>query len=159
MIEVGNGIPDVELVDTDLKKVKLSGIADNTTILAFFPGAFTGVCTKEMCTFRDSMSKLDDAGVKVIGISVDGPFANKAFKEHNRIGFALLSDYSREATKKFGIELKDFANMKGYTASKRAIFIVDRNGKIAFKWVSDDPTVEPDYKTVIAEAKKQDSRA
>ena len=154
MVEVGDNIPDIELTDTELKPVRLSELKGKATVLAFFPGAFTGVCTKEMCTFRDSMSRLNSLGADVVGISVDGPFANKAFKEHNSLSFRLLSDYSRSAIRGFGVELNDFAHLKGYTAAKRAIFIVDKDGKIRFKWVTDDPTVEPNYDTVMAELNK-----
>ncbi len=154
MIEVGYQIPDLELFDTELKPVRLSSFNGRTTVLAFFPGAFTGVCTKEMCTFRDSMAKLNSVSANVVGISVDSPFSNKAFKERNSLNFALLSDYSREAVKTFGIELKNFANLKGYTASKRAVFVVNREGKVSFRWVSDDPTVEPDYNAVMTEVSK-----
>jgi peroxiredoxin len=154
MIDVGHGIPDIELLDTDMKPVRLSRLRGKITVIAFFPGAFTGVCTKEMCTFRDNMAKLNALNAEVVGISVDGPFANKAFKEQNRINFRLLSDYSRTAVKEFGIELKDFAGMKGYTASKRAIFIVGKDMKVQYRWVSDDPTVEPDYSIIMEEANR-----
>lgn len=154
MIEVGNNLPDMELFDTELKPFRLSQIKGKPTVLAFFPGAFTGVCTKEMCTFRDSMSKLGSLNANVVAVSVDGPFANKAFKEQNKLNFMVLSDYSKQAVKTFGIELNDFAHLKGYTAAKRAVYIIDKNGKVTFKWVSDDPTVEPNYELLMTELNK-----
>lgn len=148
MVEVGEEIPKVSLFDTDLKKVALAkAVKGRTSVLAFFPGAFTGVCTKELCTLRDSMSSFNSVNANVIAISVDSPFANKAFKEANEINFSVLSDHKRKAVKKFDIALKDFAGMKGYVAAKRSVFVV-KDSKISYKWVSDDPTVEPNYEAV-----------
>lgn len=154
MVEIGEAVPQMNLVDTELKPVALSELKGKPAIIAFFPGAFTGVCTRELCTFRDSIAKLSGLGARLVAISVDSPFSNKAFKQSNRLGFQLLSDYNREAVKRFGIELRDFAAMKGYTAAKRAVFITDKDGIIRYKWVSDDPTKEPDYGVVMAEAEK-----
>jgi len=83
MVNVGEKAPDFELLDTDLKKRSLSEFLakGRYVVLAFFPGAFTSVCTKEMCTFRDRMARLNNLDAEVIGISVDSPFAQKAFKE------------------------------------------------------------------------------
>ncbi|MEM0374196.1 MAG: peroxiredoxin [Sulfolobaceae archaeon] len=150
-VNVGDPAPDVTLVDTDLKPVKISDFKGSVTILAFYPGAFTSVCTKEMCTFRDSLAKFNKFNAKVVGISVDPPFSNKAFKEQNNLNFTILSDYNREAVRKYGLEF-DFGNLipslKGYIASKRAVFVLDKNGIVRWKWVSDDPRVEPPYSEI-----------
>ncbi len=144
MVEVGEKIPDLELVDTDLKKVKISDFKGKVVVLAFYPAAFTSVCTKEMCTFRDSLAKFNDINAIVLGISVDPPFSNKAFKEYNKINFPILSDYNRDAVKKLGIDW-EFPNLKGYVLAKRSVFIVDKDGKVVYKWVSEDPGKEPPY--------------
>ena len=117
-------------------------------MLAFYPGAFTGVCTKELCTFRDAMSNFNNLNAQVVGISVDAPFANKAFATQNNLQFPLLSDYSREVSKEYGGVHEDFAGMKGYSASKRAVFIIDANGTVKYAWVSENPGVEPDYNAI-----------
>ncbi len=149
MVAIGEKAPDVNLVDTELKHTNLSkAIAGKPAIIAFFPGAFTSVCTAELCKFRDSMSEFNSINGSVYAISVDGPFSNKAFKEKNRLNFTILSDYKREAVKLFGIELNNFANLSGYTAAKRSVFITDHNGTVRYKWVSDDPTVEPNYNEI-----------
>ena len=149
MVEVGEEVPRVPLYDTELKKVSLArAVKNRVTVLAFFPGAFTGVCTKELCTFRDSLSQLNSLNTNILAISVDSPFANKAFKDANNLNFTLLSDPKRKAVKKFDILLKDFAGMKGYVAAKRSVFIIGKDSKVAYKWVSDDPTVEPNYDEV-----------
>jgi glutaredoxin-dependent peroxiredoxin len=154
MVDVGKRAPDVELVDTDRKPVKISEYKGKPMVLLFYPGAFTGVCTKEMCTFRDGLTKYNQLGVNVIGVSVDGPFANKAFKDANSLNFPLLSDYARKAVKEYGVELDNFAGLKGYVAAKRAVFILDKDQNVRFKWVGDNPGVEPDYDTVAKEAEK-----
>lgn len=156
MVEVGEELPKVKLIDTDLKPVNIfkaatgKAAAGKATVLAFFPGAFTGVCTKEMCTFRDDLQRFNSLNANIYAISVDGPFSNKQFKEVNSLNFSVLSDYKKKAVKKFGIQLKDFAHLKGYTAAKRSVFIADSSGKIRYKWVTDDPSVEPNYAEIAS---------
>lgn len=147
MPEIGEKAPDVELVDTDLKKVKISDFKGKAVVLAFYPGAFTSVCTKEMCTFRDSMAKFNEVDAVVLGISVDPPFSNKAFKEANKLNFTILSDYKREAVKAFGIDM-EFPLLPGYILAKRAVFILDKEGKIVYKWVGKELGNEPNYKEI-----------
>jgi len=118
------------------------------TVLAFFPGAFTSVCTKEMYTFRDSMQALTSIQGQVVGISVNDPFTNKAFAETNRLQFPILSDYARETVRRYDVFHNDFAGLKGYTAAKRSVFIVDENGIVRYKWVSEDPGKEPNYEEI-----------
>jgi len=147
-INIGQKAPDFTLPDIDLKLRGLKDFLDKNIVLAFYPGAFTSVCTKEMLTFRDSMAKLSNLKARVVGISVNDPFSNKAFAEVNRLNFPLLSDYGREVAKLYGIAATDFAGLKGYTAAKRSVFIVDRKGTIRYAWVSPDPGEEPNYEEV-----------
>jgi peroxiredoxin len=154
VVKVGDKAPDVQLIDSDRKQTKISDYQGKLTVLAFFPGAFTGVCTKEMCMFRDGLSRLNDLGASIVGISVDLPFSQKAFKDKYSIPFPLLSDYSREAVDAYDVALHDFVGLRGYTAAKRSIFILDEDGIVRFKWVSDDPKVEPDYERVYSEVQK-----
>ena len=144
-IKVGDQAPDFTLPDTDLKPRTLKDFLGQKIVLAFFVGAFTSVCTKEMCAFRDSMARLIDLKAQVIGISVNDPFANKAFAEKNRLPFPILSDYNREIIRTYGVETPDFAGLKGYTVAKRSIFIVDKNGIVRYVWTTADPAIEPDY--------------
>lgn len=154
-VEIGQKAPEVELVDTERKSVRVpdAGV-ESSVVLAFFPGAFTGVCTKEMCTFRDSLSKFNSANAKVFGISVDSPFSNKAFKDANKLNFSVLSDYDRKAVEAYGVPLENFAGLNGYTAAQRAVFIVDKNGVVRAKWVAENPGVEPDYEWISKEISK-----
>jgi peroxiredoxin len=144
-VRIGDEAPDFKLVDTDLKSRSLREFLGNKIVLAFFVGAFTSVCTKEMCAFRDSMARLIGLKAQIIGISVNDPFSNKAFAEKNRLPFPILSDYNRDVTRTYGIESSDFAGLKGYTVAKRSIFVIDGKGIVRYVWISDDPTVEPNY--------------
>ena len=92
-IKVGSKAPEFTLFDTDKKPRSLSEFRGKNVVLAFYPGAFTGVCTKELCAFRDAMSNFNNLNAQVVGISVDSPFANKAFATQNNLQFPLLSDY------------------------------------------------------------------
>jgi peroxiredoxin len=147
-IKVGDKAPDFALPDTELKTRSLKEFRGHKVVLAFFVGAFTSVCTKEMCAFRDSMARLTDLKAQVIGVSVNDPFSNKAFAEKNRLPFPILSDFNRQAIKAYGVESPDYGGLNGYTVAKRSIFIVDKNGSVRYVWATDDPAVEPDYEEV-----------
>jgi len=144
-MSVGQKAPEFTLPDTELKPRRLRDFLERKVVLAFYPGAFTSVCTKEMCTFRDSIAKLSDLKAQVVGISVNDPFSNKAFAERNMLNFPLLSDYNREVVGLYGVAAEDFAGLKGYTAAKRSIFIVDRERTVRYVWISEDPRAEPNY--------------
>ncbi|HEV8354484.1 MAG TPA: peroxiredoxin [bacterium] len=153
-VDVGQKVPNVSLIAGDRTPVRLADLLGRPTVLLFFPGAFTGVCTKEMCTFRDDLSRFNDLGAQVLAISVDSPYAQQAFKEANGLNFPLLSDFTREAVKAFGVEDPNF--LKGMMAgtAKRSAFVVDANGTVTYRWVSDNPGVEPNYDEVAAAVKR-----
>ncbi len=145
MVTVGSKAPDFTLFDTERQERSLSDFAGKKVVLAFYPGAFTSVCTKELCTFRDSMAQLNSLNATIIGISVDSPFANKAFATQNNLEFPLLSDYERAVSNMYGGVHEDFAGLKGYSASKRAVFVIDEQGVVRYAWVTDTPGTEPPY--------------
>lgn len=118
------------------------------TVFAFYPGAFTGVCTREMCTFRDMYGELEKLNGTVVGISVDAPFAQKAFAEKNALKFPLLCDFQRDVVRKYRVLWNDLGGIKGYISANRAIFVVDGQGKIAFKWVAPEPGTLPDFEII-----------
>ena len=153
-IKVGDRAPDFTLPDTELKKRTLKEFLGHKIVIAFFVGAFTSVCTKEMCAFRDSMARLTDLEAQVIGISVNDPFSNKAFAEKNKLTFPILSDYNRQAIKAYGVETPNFGGLDGYTVAKRSIFIVATNGTIQYVWTTENPTIEPNYKEIEAALEK-----
>jgi len=153
MPDIGSDAPDFSLPDHKRETVKLSELRGKNVVLAFFPAAFTGVCEKELCTFRDSLATFNDLDATVLGISVDAPFSNAAFADKNDLSFPILSDYAREAVKAYDVAHDDFAGMSGYTAAKRSVFVVDKQGKLRYRWVADNPGQEPDYDAVQAAVK------
>jgi peroxiredoxin len=149
LTEIGQKPPDFELPDQNRTIRSLKDMLGKKTVLAFFPGAFTSVCTKEMCAFRDSAQPLVDLGAQVVGISVNDPFTNKAFAETNGLPFHILSDYTRDAIRKYDVFHENFAGLKGYTVAKRSVFILDEAGAVRYKWVSEDPGKEPNYEEIL----------
>lgn len=124
---------------------------DGTTVLAFFPGAFTGVCTEEMCNFRDVMSDFNDMDTEVIGISVDTPFALKEFAEKNELDFTLVSDTSKEISENYYVKTE----MPGleYEVANRAVLLV-KDGEIVYEERMEDPTNLPDMEKLKEEIRK-----
>ena len=149
-VKVGDQAPDFTLLDVDMNARSLREFLGQKVVLAFFVGAFTATCTKEMCSFRDSMARLTNLNAQVIGISVNDPFSNKAFAEKNRLPYPILSDYKRDVIKQYGLESADFEGLAGYVVAKRSIFILDEKGIVRYVWVSDNPAVEPNYEEVQA---------
>ncbi|MDP2667845.1 MAG: peroxiredoxin [Nitrosopumilaceae archaeon] len=147
-VNVGDKAPSFELVDTDLKMRTLDEFKGKKVVLSFFVAASSPVCTNEMCTFRDSVSELSNLGAQVVAISNDGPFANKAFAEKYNLKFPVLGDYKSKTIRDYDILMPHLLHVKDYDAAKRSVFIVDENGKIVYKWVSDNPLVEPNYNEI-----------
>ncbi|MDD2332770.1 MAG: peroxiredoxin [Mesotoga sp.] len=154
MLLKGEKSEDFSLFGSDLKEYKLNEYLGKKVVLVFYPGAFTSVCQRELCTFRDSLANFDTMNAIILGISMDSPFANKAFKEQNSLSFQLLSDIGGGVSRKYGGVHEDFSGVKGLMVSKRAVFIVNKDGKIAYTWVSEDPRVEPDYAEISNQLKK-----
>ena len=153
-ISVGDKAPGFTLVDTELKMRSLDDFRGKKVILSFFVAASSPVCTKEMCTFRDSWDQMSKLGAQVIGISNDGPFANKAFAEANHLNFPVLGDYKSKTIRDYDILMPDLLHVKEYDAAKRSVFIVDESGTVVYKWVSDNPLIEPNYQEIIDFLKK-----
>jgi glutaredoxin-dependent peroxiredoxin len=144
-LAAGTKAPDFTLQNQDRESVTLSaGYGTQNTVLAFFPAAFTGVCTKELCTFRDQLAQLNTANAQVYGISVDLPFTLKVFAQQNNLNFPLLSDFNKDAIKAYDVCIEDFLGFKG--VANRAIFLIDKAGVIRYAEVTATPGVEPDYK-------------
>ena len=113
MVKIGDTAPAFTLKTTDKSDVSLSDYYGKNVILAFYPGAFTGVCDKEMCTFQDNFSKLSESGTVVIGISVDSPWANAEFARKYSIDFPLLSDIDRKVVKVMARLSWDLVGLRG----------------------------------------------
>jgi peroxiredoxin len=146
-VEVGTKAPDFTLPNQDREPVTLSEQTKNgPVVLAFFPAAFSSVCTKEMCTFRDSMGELNRVSARIFGVSVDTFFAQKAWADSQNLNFALLSDFNKQVTNQYGVLNPDMIGLKGI--AKRAVFVIDKAGTIRHKEVLEDARNEPDYAKV-----------
>lgn len=149
MVSVGDTAPDFTLTATDKSKVSLSDHRGQRVVLAFYPGAFTGVCTSEMCNLRDSMAALNDAGATVFGVSVDSPFSNGAFAKENELEFTLLSDVHRTTIKDYGMVFENFV-IDGYTVANRGVVVVEADGTVGYTWTCESLGQEPDYDAIVA---------
>jgi len=145
---IGDIAPGFELPDTDLKLRTLDEFKGGKIVLSFIVAASSPVCEAELCTLRDSWQEISDMGAKIIAISNDGPFANKAFAEKHNFNFPLLGDYNSKTIQDYGILMKDLLHIKDYNAAKRSVFIINEDGKIGYKWVSEDPLKEPNYEEI-----------
>lgn len=144
---IGEKVSDFELMSHKGEAIKLSEqLKDGPVVLAFFPMAFTGVCTAEMCEFRDSIKEFEELSTTVYGISVDSRFSLKAFAEQQNLNFDLLSDFNKEVSGGLGILYQDFLGMKG--VAKRAVFVVDKDRSVAYRWVTDNAGERPELSEV-----------
>ena len=141
---VGSKAPDFTLVNQDRENVTLSQeLGKGNVVLAFFPGAFSGTCTKEACSLRDTMSSFSKVNATVLGISTDTFFALKAWDDQQNLGFPLLSDYNKEVINKYGVVNPDMIGLKNI--ARRAVFVIDRAGVVRYSEVLEDARNEPDY--------------
>ena len=153
MSNLNETAPDFNLKNTEKSDITLSSYRGKTVVLAFYPGAFTGVCDTEMCSLRDSMESFNDLNAIVLGISVDSPWANAEFAKKYEIKFELLSDYNREVSKTFNMIFNGLGGLEGYECSNRGVVIIDSEGIIQYRWVAENPGVEPNYSEIIDKVK------
>jgi peroxiredoxin len=148
-IDVGSKAPDFTLMNQDRQPITLSAILQNgPVVLAFLPGAFSSVCTNEMCTFRDSIGTLGASKAQVVGVTTDTFFTLKAWADQQRFTFPLLSDYNKEVIRQYDVVNPDMIGLKNI--AKRAVFVIGRDGIVKHKEVLDDARNEPDYAKVRA---------
>ena len=147
-VDVGSHAPEFTLMNEERQPVTLSQLRGKPVVLAFFPAAFSSVCQKELCTFRDSMARLNGAHAQVFGISVDTFFALKAFHDQQHLTFPLLSDFNKTTIRDYGVFNEDMIGLKGI--AKRAVFVLDKDGVVQHREVLDDARNEPDYQAVFA---------
>ena len=146
---IGESAPNFTLKNTEKTDVSLSDYKGKTVILAFYPGAFTGVCDTEMCSFQDNFSKLSESNATVIGISVDSPWANAEFASKYNLEFELLSDLDREVVEAYDAKFVGLGGIEGYVSANRVVIVIDENGIIKHRWVAENPGIEPDYDAII----------
>jgi len=152
-ITVGQQAPEFSLFDSDKKEIKLSEYRGKNVVLLFFPLAFTGVCTAELCSIRDNYSIYNNLNAEVLGISVDSLFVLDRFKKEQNLNFPLLSDFNKETSTAYGALHEKFAfGMQG--VSKRSAFVIDKEGIVQYAEVLEVPTELPNF-TAIQDVLKQ----
>jgi len=146
-LEIGSEAPDFTLLEAPGKSVTLSDeLQKGPVVLVFYPADFTSVCQEELCRFRDVLADYNNMGANVLGISVDGIFSHKAFKEANDIEFPLLSDWDKTVIKDYNIVNENFVGMK--EVAKRSVFVIDTDQTVVYAWVSEDPGKLPPFDEV-----------
>ena len=147
---IGEPAPNFTLKNTSKEDVSLKDFSGKSVILAFYPGAFTGVCDSEMCSFQDNLAKLNDSNATVLGISVDSPWANAEFASKYNLDFDLLSDIDRDVVEAYDAKFVGLGGIDGYTSANRVVIIVDKEGIVRHRWVAENPGVEPDYDEIVS---------
>ena len=121
-------------------------IGRDKVVLLFFPFAFSSVCTDEMCQMRESWDDWEDLDAQVLGISVDSPYVTDRFRADEEIPFPILSDFNKEVVARYGVLHEDLKGLKG--VAKRSAFVIGRDGKIVYSWITDDPKVQVPFEDV-----------
>jgi len=149
-LKAGDKAPDFKLFSSELKEVSLNDFKGKKLIIHFFPMAFTGVCTTQLCTLRDSFGYYEGMNAEVIAISVDSPFTLAKFKEVEGYQFPLLSDFNKDVSQAYGAIYDEFVfNLKG--VSKRSAFMIDEDGIIQFAEVLENAGDLPDFDAIKLE--------
>lgn len=152
MVQIGQPAPNFKLVDTNKNEVTLDQFRGKHLVLFFFPMAWTGVCSKEMCTVQEDFNTYAGLGAQVIGVSVDSHFALKRFMEDNKIEFPLLSDFNKQAIKDYDVVQESFAGVYANT-SRRATFVIDKDGILRYAQVLPSPGDFPDMEAIKSAVK------
>jgi glutaredoxin-dependent peroxiredoxin len=148
-ITTGQAAPDFTLHDSDKNKVTLSELKGKNVVLLFFPQAFTGVCTKELCSIRDGIADYNNVHAQVLGISVDSVFTLAKFKEIEGYNFPLLSDFNKTVSEQYDTIYHDWIfDMKG--VSKRSAFVIDKEGIVQYTEVLESAGDLPNFEAVMA---------
>jgi peroxiredoxin len=148
-IQVGQPAPNFTLYNSDKQQVSLSDFAGKNVLILFFPQAFTGTCTKELCSTRDNIALYNQANAQVLGISVDSVFTLAKYKEDQHLNFPLLSDFNKTISTTYGALYDNFVfDMHG--VSKRSAFIVDKQGIVRYAEVLEKATDLPDFDAIHA---------
>lgn len=141
--------PNFTLRDSDKNEVSLSQFSGKNVVLVFFPLAFTGVCTTELCSLRDSIAVYNNLNAEVLGISVDSLFTLDKFKKEQSLNFTLLSDFNKEVSSAYGCLYENFVlDMKG--VSKRSAFVIDAKGVVQYAEVLESAGDLPNFEAIQA---------
>jgi peroxiredoxin len=149
MIEPGSPAPEFSLPDQDGKRVSLSDFAGETVVLVFYPADFSRVCTDQLSVYQEVLPQIEEAGAKLVGISVDGAFCHKAFQEHNGLSMPLLADFhpKGEVAKAYGVWSEE------HGVAGRALVVVGPDGTVKWSYLS--PPLEIPGANLIFDALEQ----
>ncbi|MBI2284556.1 MAG: peroxiredoxin [Bacteroidetes bacterium] len=147
-IQTGQKAPEFSLFDTDKNKVSLADQKGSNVVVLFFPLAFTGVCTTELCNVRDNIAIYNNTNAKVFGVSVDSLFSLGKFKAEQNLNFPLLSDFNKEAAKAFNVLYETFPAFEMQGVSKRAAFVIDKEGVVRYAEVCATPGDLPNFAAI-----------
>lgn len=151
VLRIGQRVPDFSLPDVNKHERKLSEFTQNgRTVLLFFPFAFSGVCDREMCVFRDESAAFDSLNVQMVGVSVDSVFTLKVFAQTYNLQFTLLSDFNKKVSRAYGVLQETWPDLGYRGVAKRAAFVLDAKGILRYKWATDLPSDEPPYNEIIS---------
>ena len=143
-LTLGSKAPDFTLFNTEKKEVSLKDFAGKLLVINFFPAAFTGVCTAQMCSNRDELSYYNNIGAAVVGVSVDMPFTLGVFKSQNNINFDLLSDFNKTMIRDYDMYLENFTlELKG--VAKRGVTVVDGSGTVVYAEETANPGTQVNF--------------
>ncbi len=142
-IEIGQKAPSFALPDTENNIVTLENQKGKNVLLLFFPLAFTGTCTAELCSLRDDIASYNNTNAKVFGLSVDSRFVLAKFREEQKLNFPLLSDFNKVVSTTYNAIYDDFIGMKG--VSKRSAFVIDKEGIVRYAEVLEKASDLPDF--------------
>lgn len=146
-LQIGQKAPGFTLVSSDTNEVTLDQYKGKNVLLLFFPLAFTGVCTAELCSTRDSIAVYNDANAEVLAVSVDSPFTLDKFKTENNLNFTLASDFNKTAASAYDSLYEEFVlGMHG--VAKRSAFVIDKEGTIQYAEVLESAGDQPDFDAI-----------
>jgi len=149
VLKIGDQAPAFTLYNTEKKQISLADYAGKNVVILFFPLAFTGVCTAELCNTRDNIGVYQQVNAEVVAISVDSLFTLEQFKNQQNLNFDLLSDFNKETSKAYGSLYESFVlGMNG--VSKRSAFVVNPEGTIIYAEVLEDAGQQPDFEAIQA---------
>ncbi len=144
-ISIGQKAPSFNLFNSEKKSINSDSFAGQPVLILFFPFSFSSVCTAELCSMRDNMEIYNKANTTVLGISVDSLYTLHQFKKDQQINFTLLSDFNKTVSRDFGVLYDIFPAFEMQGVSKRAAFIIDKNGLIQYAEVCALPDDLPDF--------------
>ena len=146
-MRINEAAPDFKLFNTQKKEVSLSDYKGKNVVILFYPFAFSGTCTAELCNMRDNYSLYNNLNAAILGISIDSVFVQNKYKEEQKLNFELLSDFNKQTSKNYNSLYEDFIfGTKG--VSKRSAFVIDKEGIIRHIEILENASEQPNYEAI-----------